>query len=227
MPPSIRQQAQGFTGIATTITVPFASANLSGNLLVAFAYVNFSVARFATITDTLGNTWQYVPYYTTGTPWDGAPAIWICTNSLAGANSVTVACSSTNLLQLQIYEVDGWILQAELRTTGHNSLTNTSPSCATDNPAVGGDYAMAFLWVNGSGGGPGVTYPFTAGSGFTMEQQQAGSFSIYTATEDQAVPSGGTLTATFGGLGASQPWGCYSLVFGDTGSQRPQMFIIT
>jgi hypothetical protein len=222
----IRQQAQGFTGIATTITVNFPINNVAHNLLIAAAYVNFSVASTATITDTQGNTWISARTITPPPAWDGAANVWYCLNSLPGPNNITVSNASTNLIQLQISEITGWTQGPVLTTEGNNSVVNNSPTCTTNGNAAFGDYCFAFMWVNPSlGPSLPVTYPFSSDNTFAIEQQQAGSFTIYTLSADLIVSVTGPVTASFNiGTNASA-WGVYLLDFTDGGGMAGSLNI--
>lgn len=198
--PILQQCAQGYTGIATTISVGYTHSLQAGSLLVAFAYINESAGPSTTISDTGGNTWVWA----VGPTWDAAVALWYCLNSNAGSCTVTLNNSSTNVLQLQVYEISGWVFRPALTGSGHASTVSSTPSVSAS-PSLPG-YAISLLWTNGG-------TPFTGGTGWTLQQQQAGSFGLNTAGEDMTVAAAGTVTATFG-MTASAAWGQYILCFG-------------
>ena len=97
----VQVKGGGRTTAGTVVTLAYTSANTATNLLVCMVsgVWNGSVGvQGCTVTDSNGNTWTARPVFITG---DAPPRLWIqafyVLSARAGANTVTITCSSSNI----------------------------------------------------------------------------------------------------------------------------------
>jgi hypothetical protein len=196
------------TGVSTT--VPFASAVVAGNTLLAILSWPMTTgtgsATIASVTDTQGNTYTAVPntYRTiVGVRYDNISSqCFAATAKASGACSVTATLTAASpFLVVSLHETTPAKVDAGVGATG----TSATPSAGSLTPSANGAFlAAACIMDNGFGFGSGW---FTPGAGWTLGAQFGGG-NESSADEYQAQATAASVTGDFGAVfpGISGPW---------------------
>ena len=189
---------------ATTTSVAFTSANNAGNLLLTAVENNAYVGPLS-VSDSAGNTWTSV----VGPATDGssqAVQLFCAANAKAGANTVTVAGTGGNYVDVVLAEYSG--LGTTCATDGTGSATGDSATAATGNFSVSSGDLLVVMGIMGAGGA-------TAGSGFTSRGTDT-----FSMMEDQ-IASGTTANGTL--TGSTHQWAIAGVGFrpGGGAAHRP------
>jgi hypothetical protein len=203
-----------------SVSATFPGANASGNLLVAFVRAS-TTTQSVSVSDTLGN--QYVEAVRQDQAADKHQIrIFYAANSIAGANAVTASFSGANAHPfLAIFEYAGLSttnpLDRTISAQGNGTAVSTAASAATRsaNELV---FAGLGLQSNSSA-------VVTAGSGFSLESQDAQKGFSRAATEDKFVTAAGTFAGAFT-LSAGSKWSVALATF-SSGSVVPLPLAIT
>ncbi len=185
------------TGVGS-LSVAFASNNTARNLIIAFVRMSSS-SQTVQVTDSAGNTYTDAVSQVQTT--DGHQVhLFYSKNIAGGANTVTATFSATNNHPwLAVYEYSGLSTTSPLDKTAHaqgsGSSVNTGPTATTASAPE--------LVFAGTGFVYNYTGTVTAGSGFSLGQQDAGTSRA--ATEAAVVASTGSYSGSFS-LSASTNW---------------------
>jgi methionine-rich copper-binding protein CopC len=200
-----RVQAASIEGSAvSSVSVAFPASNTAGNLIIAFVRAS-TTTQTITLSDTAGNT--YSQAITQAQTTDGHQiAIFYAPTIKPGANTVTATFSaSNNHPYLAIYEYNG--LSTLDKTAGAQGTTAAASSGATVTTTAATELVFAGLGLPSS-----ATTTVTAGSGFTLEQQDTNSGGSRAASEDETVSATGAYSGTFT-LSSSTNWSCVTATF--------------
>jgi subtilisin family serine protease len=203
-----RLQSASVEGSAvSSISVAFPAGNTAGNLIIAFVRAS-TTAQTITLSDTAGNT--YTQAVSQGQTTDGhQAAIFYAANIKSGANTVTATFSGTNNHPfLAIYEYRGLSTTNPLdKTSAAQGTSATASSGATATTTAANELVFAGLGLPSSS-----TTTVTAGSSFTLEQQDTRSGGSRAASEDQIVSATGSYAGTFT-LSVSDNWSAVVATF--------------
>jgi hypothetical protein len=200
-----RVQAASIEGSAvSSVSTTFPASNTVGNLIIAFVRAS-TTTQTITLTDSAGNTYSKAVSQTQTT--DGhQTAIFYASNIKAGTNTVTATFSaSNNHPYLAIYEYSG--LSTLDKTAAAQGATAAANSGATATTTSANELVFAGLGLPSS-----ATQTVTAGSGFTLEQQDTRSGGSRAASEDRTVSATGAYSGTFT-LSSSTNWSCIVATF--------------
>jgi hypothetical protein len=198
-----RVQAASIEGSAVaSVSVAFPASNTAGNLIIAFVRAS-TTTQTITLSDTAGNSYTQAVAQAQTT--DGHQiAIFYAANIKTGGNTVTATFSGANNHPfLAIYEYSG--VSTLDKTAAAQGTTAAASSGATATTTAANELVFAGLGLPSS-----ATQTVTAGSGFTLEQQDNGTSRA--ASEDQTVSATGAYSGTFT-LGASTNWSCAVATF--------------
>jgi subtilisin family serine protease len=184
----------------------FASANTAGDLIIAFVRMSTSTQTVA-VTDTLGNTYTDAANIAQST--DGHQIhLFYAKNIKAGTNIVTATFSGTNNHPyLAVYEYSG--LNALDKTAAAQGSSATASSGATAITTSANELVFAGLGLPASS-----TATVTAGSGFTLGQQDTNAGGSRAATENETASAIGSYSGSFT-LSASSNWSAVVATFAD------------
>jgi hypothetical protein len=207
--PLLVQSNAGRGAGISSLSVPFPSDNVAGNLIVAFVRMS-TTSQTVVVTDTVGN--NYVAAVSEPQDIDGHQiVIFYASNIRGGANTVTSTFSGTNNHPwLTVYEYSGLSRTGPLDQTIRAQGTNASPFAGLIT-----NTGLVFVGV----GLPATLFQgtVTAGQGFTILQQDNGSERA--ANEDVTVQ--GSYRAGFT-LSASTNWSTVAAAFrADSGTVPP------
>jgi thermitase len=196
-----------------TIAVPFGSANTAGNLIVAAVRMS-STSQTVTITDSTGST--YVDAVAQVQTADGHQVhLFYAKNVAGGANTVTATFSGNNSHPwLAVYEYKGLSTTSPLDRTAHAQGSGSTPtSGATATTVNPNELVFASVGLPASYRGT-----VAAGSGYALQQQDAGS--SRSANETAVVTATGSYAGTFG-LSAGTNWSAVVATFVAAGAPPP------
>jgi hypothetical protein len=197
------------SGVAS-ISAAFASANTSGNTIIAFVRMSSS-SQTVTIADSQGNA--YTEAVSQLQSADGHQIhLFYAANIKSGANAVTSSFSSTNNHPwLAVYEYTGTLhVDQTAAAQGSGTAANAGPTAATTSAS---ELIFAGLGLPASSAAS-----IGAGSGFTLLQQNpSGSPG---ANESAMVSATGSYAATFG-LDASENWSAVIATFAAGSAPSP------
>lgn len=207
--PAIAQKAAGAsTGSVASLAQAFASNNVAGNSIVVMCGAGSNGTL--SVTDSLGNTYKSAVPGNNSTTFESQ--IFYATNILGGANTVTVATTSSSSMAVQIYEVSGIIQQAgALGQTSSGSGTGTTAS--TSNLASSSPNALIFLGVAVGTTAEAITA--VTGTNWTVDSSQ-------NTTTPSGLYSFGALSLPLDTIGpitpqatiaASKPWCAVAAIF--------------
>jgi Putative Ig domain len=185
------RQSNAVQGSAVaSVSVAFPNANTAGNLIVAFVRMS-SATQAVTVTDSAGNS--YVKAVSQAQTTDGHQVYIFYSKNVAGKNNtVTATFSSTNNHPwLAIYEYSGLNATAPLDQIASAQGSGSSPTCG---PTAATTAANELVFA-GTGLVNNSTATVTAGSGYTLQQQDSNTSRA--ANETAIVSSVGTQTAAF------------------------------
>jgi hypothetical protein len=150
------QSAYNGANTALSVATAYSANNTAGNFLVAAVHIynNGGGPGTVTVTDTQGNTWvEAAGNYTYGGL--GNESIWYVENCKAGANTVTVSCTTnggSNYPKLAIGEYSGVATSSSYDTQNHGTGSSTSANSGNITTATAGELLIGFSsWVSGSG----------------------------------------------------------------------------
>ena len=167
----------------TTNSVAFTSANTAGNLIVA--YVLWSNAGTATVTDTRGNTYAAVAAATKWNNSNWSSQVFYATNVAAGANTVKATFGTTinSFGILYVHEYSGMDTVNPLDVTKSAAGTSSAMSSGAATTTSSNDLIF--------GAGASIQNVNQAGIGFTTRSNDYGN-----RTEDMTVTVTGSYAAT-------------------------------
>jgi hypothetical protein len=186
-------------GTVTSCNLAFTSNNSPGNLLVV-AVRSGSTTASVTITDSQGNAYATQTSQNQTTSGHKLTIAYV-PNTKPGANTVTVAVSSSTTVRFAIHEYAG-IFQAspvDASTSAQGSSTTPGPGKVTTRQAAELIFAASAV---------GAAPTWTGGTGYTLRQSPANAL----ATEDQVVAATGTFAGTFS-FSASDNWSAGVVTF--------------
>jgi hypothetical protein len=194
-----------------SVSVGFPTNNTAGNLIIAFVRMSSST-QTVSVTDTAGNT--YTDAVSQVQSSDGHQIyIFYAKNIARGANTVKATFSSTNKRPwLAIYEYSGLSTTSPLDKTAAAQGSSSTPSTG----ATAMTQAASELAFVGAGfNTPSFTGTVTAGTGYTLGQQDTNTSRA--ATETSVVSSTGSYTGTFT-LGGTANWSAVLATFAAAGT---------
>jgi len=188
-----------------SVSSTFPSNNAAGDLIIAFVRMS-TTSQTVSVTDSAGNTYtDAVAQAQTG---DGHQVHTFYAKNVVGqANTVTATFSATNNHPwLAIYEYRGLSATSPLDQTAHAQGSSSTPSSgATATTASANELVFAATGLPAS-----YTGTATAGSGYTLQRQDAGTSRA--ATEAAAVTSPGAYVGKFS-LSSSANWSAVVATF--------------
>lgn len=192
------QSAKASGTSVPSLSAAFSNLNTAGNLIVAFARMS-STNQTVTVSDTLGNV--YSRAVSQAQTSDGHQIyIFYAKNIRAGANTLSAAFSAVNNHPfIAIYEYSGLSTTAPLDTVA----AAQGSSASVNTGSTGSTSSARELVFAGSGFPNNWAGAIAAGSGYTLQQQDAGTSRA--ATEAAIVSSMASYSGTFG-LNASTSW---------------------
>ena len=205
----VQSSAARGSGVAS-ISVPFASANTAGNLIIAAVRMS-TTSQTVTVTDSAGNT--YTDAVAQSQTTDGHQVhVFYAMNVAGGANTVTATFSSTNNRPwLAVYEYSGLSATSPLDRTAAAQGSGSAPtSGATPTTVSANELVFAAVGLPGS-----YTGTVAAGSGYALLQQDTGS--SRSANEAAVVTSTGSYAGTFA-LSAGTNWSAVVATFAAAGA---------
>src|SRR5215469_13774913 len=206
-PISLVQSTSSFATGAPSISQAFANANTQGNLIIAFIRMS-TTTQSVTVTDSAGNS--YTQAIAQGQSADGHQIhIFYAKNINGGANTVTATFSATNNHPwIAIYEFSGLSTTAPLdqvaAAQGSSSTANTGLTPAT---TAANELVFAGLGLPASS-----SVTMSAGSGFTLLEQDTATSTSRATNEDQVVNPMGQYAGTFT-LSGSSNWSAVVATF--------------
>jgi hypothetical protein len=188
-------QSSKANGVATSLAVAFPSANASGNLLLLAVgrWVSGTLGTITSVTDSQGNAWTLIGATTIQSPSGRGQSqahLYKCASCVAGANTVTVATSSSQDLQLIALEYSSATINAE--------MVNSAGGVALSSVASGNllaDASLAFAMAFNQSDNAGLHSDFS-GTGWKQRINQADSSSTTMAVFDQQLSSQSTIEQT-------------------------------
>jgi hypothetical protein len=199
-------QSKALQGSAVgALAVAFPSPNTGGNLIIAFVRMS-SASQTVRVTDTFGNA--YTDAVSQVQTADGHQVhIFYARNVVGGSNTVTATFSSTNNHPwLAIYEYSGLSTTNPLDQTAHAQGASSSPSTG----ATGATASASELIFSATGFPYSYSGTVTAGSGYTLQQQDTATSRA--VTETALVTSTGSYQGTFS-LSSSTNWSAVLATF--------------
>jgi len=197
------REGSGFS----SISVPFSTANTRGNLIIAFVRMS-TTTQTVSVSDSAGNI--YADAVSQVQAADGHQVhIFYAANIAGGANTVTATFSgSNNHPWLALYEYSGVsALDRTAAAQGSNAFPNSG---ATSTTSSANELVFAAAGLPAS-----YTGTPTAGTGFTLAQQDTGTSRA--ANEATAVTSTGSFSGTFN-LNAAANWTAVIATFATAGA---------
>ncbi len=187
------------TGVGS-LSQTFPTANAAGNFIVAFVRMS-TTSQTVAISDSLGNV--YSDAVSQAQTMDGHQVhIFYTANVKGGANTVKAAFSATNNHPyLAVFEYSGVSTAAPLDQTAHAQGTSGNAN-AGPMPATTSANELVFA---GLGMPASSTTTATAGSGFTMRQQDTPQYGSRANTEDLTATTIANFSGSFG-LNSTTNW---------------------
>ena len=183
----------------------FASNNTAGNFIAVAVRASLADQIFI-VTDSLGNL--YRPAVAVNNGADDTLAIYYAENIRAGANTVTVAAStSATSLRFAIFEYAGIATANSLDVTAsaQSSTATASPTSGNATTTASGDLLIGAISTRG-------TRTDTAGSGYTIRAALAPAPSTVLMVEDAIQATAGPAAAT-ATLSSANGWGAALAAF--------------
>lgn len=213
----IQSASNASSGFAASVTATFGSSVTPGNLIVVRTAKGFTGAAGTDgVADSHSNVYTPGPEGIGGSTNEVACQVWYFTPAVGGASfavTFTPVASSAIAIEIGEYSASGAYV-ADGSTSGSGSGTSLSAGSFTTTGSS--DLVVAI----GAARGTGLTW--TAGSGFTLGANAAGSgATIAFACEDALNVSPGTITPTMSNSSGTT-WACAAMAFtigtGSTGS---------
>lgn len=182
------------SGDQTSVTCNFASAQTVGNLIIVSITGNTRNSDVTSVTDTKGNT------YAVANPWlqNDAGSVWNkvyyaknIAAAAAGANTVTVAMTSTNSSDVRIYEFSGLATSAPLDQYNGAIGSTNPPNSGNVTTTVANELLFGSIATASNAN--------AAGTGWTLLQITTPNAD---ADEYKIVSSTGTYSSTFDAVGS-------------------------
>lgn len=217
------QSAKTFNTSSSSLGVAFPANNAAGNLLLLAIgrWVSTTLGTVTSVTDTQGNTWVLIGSTTLLSPSGHGQSqihLYACASCAAGANTVTVATSSAQDLQLIAVEY----LTNTINTFAANSTTAGSP-VASGNLGANAGLAITVAYDQSNATG---TYSDVSGTGWRERVTQGSTSGDTLSVFDQVLSAISTIEQTISVLPVSL--GLHVIVAGDGQTVRPIMqFLIT
>jgi hypothetical protein len=145
------QTAKNAGAAVSSLTAAFPSANASGNLLLLAIgrRISGTLGTITSVTDSQGNTWVLVGSTTIQTTSGQSQAhLYACASCAAGANTVTVATSSSQDLTLIAMEYTPNVISGDVANSTHGTS-----SVASGNAVSGAGLAIALGYNQDFSGG--------------------------------------------------------------------------
>jgi uncharacterized repeat protein (TIGR01451 family) len=197
----------------TSSTLAFPAANTAGNWIAVVIRAG-KTGQVFTVTDTRGNVYRRALQLdlTLDTVTVG---VFYAENIAAGANTVTVSDTlSGGTLRFAIFEYSGIAATASLDgTPAMAEGTSASLASPTTTTASSGDLILGVLSTSNSA-------TFTAGSGFTLEEQVPAAPNTKLSVEDRRQTAPGPIAAT-ATLSSGQAWAAAVVAFRPASSGPP------
>src|SRR5262245_4216682 len=195
---TLLQHAGKDAGTTTSSSLAFPAGNTAGNWLAVVVRAGLTGQEF-TVTDTRGNTYRQVVQL--NEMLDAVTlGLYYAENIAGGPNTVTVSDTLTGgTLRFAILEYAGVAASGSLDgTPAVAEETSASLASAPTTTTANGDLILGVLSTSGAA-------TFTAGAGFTLEEQVPVAPNAELAVEDQKQTAAGPIAAT-ATLGSGQAW---------------------
>jgi len=204
------QHASKDAGVTTSSSLAFPSANTAGNW-IAVAVRAGNAGQTFTVTDTQHNTYKLAAQLNE-TLDTASLAVYYAESIGGGANTVTVSDSiSGGTLRFAAFEYSG--VAASGSADGAPAMaegTGTAVNSGSTATSAGGDLVLGVVSSSSISG-------FTAGAGFTIEENVPAAPNTKLIEEDQIQSGAGPASAT-ATLDGAQPWGAIVVAFRKAGS---------
>ncbi len=189
-------QHASLAGGGGSATLAFPANNVAGNFIAVATRAFFPNQTF-TVSDTRGNVYRRALTVNNNTV--DTLAIYYAENVAAGANTVTVAVSTSASVRLAILEYAGVARANALDVTAAAALSSASPSSGSATTTASGDLLIGVVSTE--------SYrTVTAGSGYTLRAAVAAAPSTVLMVEDRIQTTAGAVSAT-ATLNTSDLWG--------------------
>jgi hypothetical protein len=189
-------QHAGLAAGGASAALTFPSPNVAGNFIAVATRAFFPNQTF-TVTDTRGNFYRRALTVNNGA--DDTLALFYAENVAAGANTVTVALSTSASLRLAIFEYSGIAPTNALDVIATAAGSSASPSSGSATTTTPGDLLIGVVSTESF-------RTFTAGSGYTVRRLVAAAPSTVLMVEDRIQATAGAVSAT-ATLNTSDLWG--------------------
>jgi methionine-rich copper-binding protein CopC len=212
---SLVQSASVQGSSVAAVSAAFAGANTAGNLILAFVRMS-TTTQTVTVSDTAGNSYsQAASQVQSG---DGHQIhLFYAPNVKAGANTVTATFSGTNTHPwLSVYEYSGLSTANPLDKTAAAQGSSSTPSSG----ATAATSSANELLFSGLGLPSGSSTTVTAGSTYTLMQQDASSGGSRAATQGATASAAGAYAGSFT-LSASAAWSAVVATFSTSANAAP------
>jgi hypothetical protein len=180
----------------TSVALAFASNNAAGHF-IAVAVRAFSANQTITVSDSRGNV--YLQAFKANNNSDDTLALFYAQNIAAGANTVTVAVSTSASIRFAILEYAGVATSNALDVTATSTLSSASPTSGNKTTTAAGDLLIGVITTQSFG-------TFTAGSGYAIDEAVGAAPSTVFMVEEATQVAAGTASAT-ASLASSDLWG--------------------
>jgi hypothetical protein len=183
-------------GTTTSATLAFTSNKSAGNWIAVCIRAGASGETF-TVTDSKGNTYhKAIQFNETGN--GNTLGIFYAENIAGGANSISVADTTSATLRFAIFEYSGIALSGSLDEEAAAQGTSTAPNSGNFTTTANGDLLLGAVLTGG-------TATFTGGSGYTIEESVPAEPNTKLIAEDQVQTSAGAASAS-ASLAVSDHW---------------------
>ena len=203
---TLLQHASKDAGTTSGSTLAFASGNGAGDWIGVAIRAGISGEAF-TVSDSNGNVYRQAVQLnvTVDTPMGDTLAIFYAENIKGGANTVTVAASTSATLRFAILEYAGVALTNSLDTKAAAQGTGATASSGSTTTTAAGDLLLsAIASANGR--------TFTAGSGYAIQERVPAAPNTKLVVEHQVQATAGIASAS-ASVGTSDNWGATLAAF--------------
>lgn len=161
-PVIVQKSSAVSTGSVASLTATFTKNVTAGNSIIVQCATGDNGTL--TVTDSLSNTYTQAVLKANSTTFQSA--IYYAVNIAGGADTITVADTSSDSIAIEIYEVSGLIAQVVAQPDSSTSATGTGTTGSASNLAPSSPNSLIFANV---AIGTGVVTAVTAGTGFTND----------------------------------------------------------
>lgn len=215
------QIGQAASSSSSSLAIAFPANNTSGNLLLLAIgrWISTTLGTITSVTDSQGNTWVLVgstPIAAASGHGQSQAHLYACASCVAGANTVTVATSSAQDLNLTVLEYS----PSSITTAVTNSNTVSPVASGSVNADPGLAVSLAYNQSADAG-----NYSDVSATGWKQRTNNISGSSTTLSVFDQILPSATSIEAT---MSTSVSNGLHVIVSGKLPTTQPiMMFLIS